>query len=212
MPAETYREDSQRVKKFRNFLMRQPRPVACRVQTEDGEHDYQIVAETNFANLAEQLDSLEPLKVTVFDEKGTPIRAWRKDDGAPAGGRPSMIELPEGIKGDPSAAMLLHFGNLIARAYEHSTEVAFDRLATLLETVMDDQRERNERLKQMEDLYFSAMHANADLKAAAMQEGQDPADFQQELLQTFLANKDAAGGKRRPRVVEQTPEDDEAAQ
>lgn len=207
-------QDPQRVKRLRNFLMRTPRPVAARLYTDDGENDYQFAGVDNFANLADQFDSLEPTRIVVYDAEGKPMRAWRSDDDKQPGEKSKgIIELPEGIKGNPEAAMLLHFGNLIARAYEHSTEVAFERLAMMLETVMEDQRERSERLKSMEELYFAAMHANADLKAAAMQEGQDPSDFQQELLQTFFAQKQAGAKARGPRVVDETPEeDDEAAQ
>jgi len=205
--TSTNEKRSDVIPQLRNFLMRNPRPVAVKVQGEDGEEtDYQIADGENFMSLAEKLDALDPKKVTVYDDNGTPLRVWRAAEMmAPTAG----LDIPSAIAGDASAAMLMHFANLIHRSYEHATDVAFDRLSNLVDRVMEDSRDRNERLKALEDMYFTAMHANVELAAsqqgeAAGEAAEDLSEdgFKAQMMQTFMQGAQRARKRKRETVVE----------
>lgn len=211
--TSTNERRSDLIPQLRNFLMRTPRPVAVKVLGENGEEtDYQIAEGENFMHLAEKLDALDPKKVTVYDDAGTPQRVWRAAEMlAPSAG----LEIPSSIAGDGNAAMLMHFANLIHRSYEHATDVAFDRLANLVDRVMEDARDRNERLKTLEDMYFTAMHANVELAANAQGESageaageMDEDSFKKQMFSTFMQGANRAR-RQRKQTVEAPPDPEE---
>lgn len=205
----THKQRIPRVQMLRNFLMRKPRPTAVRVVTSDGESvDYQLPQDENFSELADRFDSLEPEKITAYAEDGTPIRAWRAEDLRE---RNPQIEIPGALAGDANAAMLLHFGNLLARAYEHSTEVAFDRLAGLIDRILEESADRNERLQALEDLYFGAMRANAEMIASqGGADGVEEGDFQAAMMQQFLQGQ-AKSRREKQRTTKPVEADGEEA-
>lgn len=145
---------------FRNFAMRKPRPALLRVVRPDGEvTDIAIAEVPDFARLGETIDALTPIRLEAFGDEGL-LRAW-KHPGA-AKGAPTA---PEVLLNDPETARFTHIANLIHRAYEHSTDVAFDRLVDMFERQMDLNSRSMSRLEALENAYFQALQANAMLAA-----------------------------------------------
>lgn len=148
---------------FRNFAMRKPRPSLLRVVRPDGEiTDVQIAAVTDFARLGETIDALTPTRLEAFDDEESLLRAWKHPGVGKVG--PTV---PEALVSDPETARLTHFANLLHRAYEHSTDVAFDRLVDMFERQMDQNARSLSRLEALENAYFQALQANAMLAAGA---------------------------------------------
>ena len=97
--------------------------------------------------IAQSVHALSPTLIECHDEKGKIIRAVRPLDDENTGDKdkPLPLQLPANV--DPQSAQLIHFADLLAAAYRHSTDVAFERLASLFEAV----NRRSESLERMVD-------------------------------------------------------------
>ena len=155
---------------FRNFAMRKPRPALLRVVRPDGEvTDIAIAEVPDFARLGETIDALTPTRLEAFDENENLLRAWKH----PGVGKAGTV-VPEALVSDAETARLTHFANLLHRAYEHSTDVAFDRLVDMFERQMDQNARSLSRLEALENAYFQALQANAMLAAGGGDESAAP--------------------------------------
>lgn len=132
--------------KLRGFLLQIPRPTSVRV-TGDGEPET-IKCGRSFSKLADTIAALAPELVECLDAQGTVLRAARLGDAEAH--RSDAAAIPAGLAADPHALMLSHFANMIHRAYEHSTEVAFTRLVELTERMNDRAEAIEQRLERSE--------------------------------------------------------------
>jgi hypothetical protein len=132
--------------KLRGFLLQLPRPAFVRVSG-DGEPQT-LRPGRSFQKLADTIVALAPELVECLDKEHGVLRATRLD-GAEAR-RSDAAEIPDGIKHDPMALMITHFANLLHRAYEHSTEVAFQRLVDVTERMNDRSEAIEQRLERAE--------------------------------------------------------------
>lgn len=128
------------VSKIRGFLLQQPKPAIVRV-TGEGEPQ-QLKVGKSYAKLAETIDALGVDLIEAIDKDGsTVLRAMR--NGTADAQRSTAAEIPEALKQDPTALMLTHFANLLHRAYEHSTEIAFVKMVE----VCDMMNERSDNIE-----------------------------------------------------------------
>lgn len=167
------------VSKIRGFLLQLPKPAAVRV-TAEGEPQL-IKVGKSYAKLAETIDALGVELVEALDKDGaTVLRAMRL--GTVESQRSSASELPEVLKQDPQAAMFTHFANLLHRAYEHSSEIAFTKMVEVFDimNVRSDSIER--RLER----------AEADRRALLQQQVDDAIDQAEERAERAAA--EAGGG------------------
>lgn len=132
--------------KLRGFLLQMPRPSVVRV-TGDGEAQ-ELKPGRSFAKLADTIMALSVSLVECIDADGKVLRAARLDDTEAH--RSDAAQIPAGLAGDPTALMLSHFANLLHRAYEHSTEIAFTRLVELVERMGDRAEAIETRLERTE--------------------------------------------------------------
>jgi hypothetical protein len=116
--------------RIRGFLIQLPKPAKIRVSSGDGEPQ-EIKPARSYARTAESIEALGVDLIECIDKDGVVLRALRLSE--PDARRSDAAELPKGIEADPHALMLSHFANLLHRAYEHSTEIAFTRLVELAE-------------------------------------------------------------------------------
>lgn len=116
--------------RIRGFLIQLPKPVKIRVSSSDGEPQ-ELKPARSYARTAESIEALGVDLVECLDKDGVVLRALRLSDVDAR--RSDAAEVPKGIEVDPQALMLSHFANLLHRAYEHSTEIAFTRLVELAE-------------------------------------------------------------------------------
>jgi len=118
---------------IRKFLLIQPRAETIRLTSGDAVSQEICPRRVNksWAKIAETIFALSPELIELLDKDGNLIRAIRPDsEAAQTGAAPAI---PSAVSGDPETARLTHFANLLHRAYEHSTDVAFTKLVELVE-------------------------------------------------------------------------------
>jgi len=160
--------------RIRGFLLQLPRPAKIRLTAGDGEPQ-EIKAGRSAARTAESIVALGPELIECLDKDGAVLRALRLGEGEAH--RSDAADLPKGIEADPQALMLTHFANLLHRAYEHSTEIAFTRLVELAERLSQHsesiearlahtestlRRERYDRLDEAHDRAIEALEKGAE--------------------------------------------------
>jgi hypothetical protein len=178
--------------RIRGFLIALPKPTRILVRTSEGE-DQEIKPGRSWAKVAETIAALDPIKLELYDADDKLLRAQRYDDADSR--RSDAAEVPDSLRGDPHAAMLTHFANLLHRAYEHSTEVAFVRLVEItdrmnersdaIERRLERTEAQNRRLfeQQLEDAIERA-HETADVKEGG--------GFADQMLSSFLGGRGMA--------------------
>lgn len=126
--------------------MRHPRPATVRVQLLDGtSRTIAVDPKVSWVQLAAYVGDLEPQTIECLDAEGTVLRGTPFDhlddaedeDGlelAPvshhSAATAKLIDAP-----DAQSRQLMFFGQLLADAYRHTTDVAFDKMIGLFEQV-----------------------------------------------------------------------------
>lgn len=147
------------VGKIRGFLLQSPKPAAVRVSREDG-GEPQVLRPRNYAKTADTIAALLPDLVEVLDKDGNVVRAMRpegvesnpSDDGG----------IPKALEGDPLAAAFMMYGRLLAKAYEHSTEVAFSKMVELADRMNERSDSIEKRLERSEASYRQVQQDRID--------------------------------------------------
>lgn len=189
--------------RIRGFLLEIPRPSAIRVTC--GEAEPQIIKPGKSASkTASTIEALGAELVECLDKSGEVIRAHRLDTVEAR--RSDSPSLPTGLEQDPQAAMLTHFANLIHRAYEHSTEIAFGKMVELVEKIGDRAESIEARLERAEaanrrllaDQVDDAM-ARAEEVAAEGAEGKG-GSLTEQLAAAFLSGQMGQGATPQARA------------
>lgn len=162
---------------LRNFLIRDPPPHTIRVTTSEGETQEIIAGKKSRVKIAETIVAIGPELVECLDGNAKLLRAIRPDaEEAQGSGAP---EVPAVIASDPNAAMISHFANLLHRAYQHSTELAFSKLVELVERMDERSNGIEQRLERTEAAYrreqaarLEELYDRAEEAAAAAAGGQ----------------------------------------
>jgi hypothetical protein len=173
--------------RIRGFLLQLPKPHIVRV-TGDGEPQ-ELKPGKSYAKLAETIAALNPDLVECLDSSGAVLRATRL--GTEDARRSDAAEVPAVLSTDPHAAMLTHFANLLHRAYEHSTEIAFTRMVELVEKMGDRSDSIEQRLERAEarnrallqDQVDDAFERAAEQAAAA---GGESGDLGTQIVGSFI--------------------------
>jgi hypothetical protein len=118
------------VQSVRAWLMINPRPKSVRVSSE-GVAPQTIATPdgTKWVQVAETIAALEPDLVEALTAEGGTIRAMRPDE-LDADEDTEKDTIPVNVN-DPLSVQLITISRLIADAYRHSTEVAFDKLLAM---------------------------------------------------------------------------------
>lgn len=133
---------------IRGFLLQHPKPHVVRITTGDGEPQI-LKPGRSYVRCAQSIAAIGFDLLEALDEKETLLRAMRRDEEST---RSPAAPIPDGIKADPQALMLTHFANLVHRAYEHSTELAFTKMVELVEKMNDRSDAIEQRLERTEAL------------------------------------------------------------
>lgn len=143
---------------LRRFLIRQPHPTSIRI-VRDGEVE-EVTRSSKWSKTAETLHALEPDLIELLDGSGALLRAIKPNDEQDAS--ESAPEPPAVIQNDPNAALLTHFANLLHRAYEHSTTVAFAKMVELVERIDSRSDSIEARLERTETAYRRVVSQQID--------------------------------------------------
>lgn len=185
------------VGRIRGFLLQLPKPHAVRVS---GDGEPQVLKPgRSYAKLADTIAALAPDLIELLDKDGAVIRATRLD--AADAHRSDAAVVPEGLKADPSALMLTHLANLVHRAYEHSSEIAFTKLVELVDKMNDRADGIEQRLERAESRNRALLQDQVDAEFERAQEVAAAAaagdgDMGQQMLGSFLSG--AMNGKAAP--------------
>jgi hypothetical protein len=169
---------------YRNFCMRSPRPALVRVYAGEDVHDLRVDAEQNWARLGETIAALDPDKLELYSESDDLLRA----DKRKVSRGDQSVRIPDALHKDPETARLTHFADLLHRAYQHSTEIAFSRLSDFVSMQNEREQMLAKRLERLESKYFDALRENTELAAGA-QEAENP------LVDAFLHGMNGASAK-----------------
>jgi hypothetical protein len=162
------------VARIRGFLLQLPKPSLLRVTSRDGEPQ-ELKLSKSFAKTADSVVALDAELVECLDASGAVLRAMRIS--AVDARRSDAAEIPVGLQADPNALMLTHFANLLHRAYEHSTEIAFVKLVDLTERLNDRSEAIEQRLERAEAANRRLLQDQVD---DAMERVEDEANKAQE--------------------------------
>lgn len=179
------------VDKIRAWLMLQARPKSVRVSSEGATPQVIPIAEgTAWINLAQSVAALQPELVEALDAQGATIRAMRPaelDDDDEKEAEPDEA----GILAlqDPESVRLITFARLIADAYRHSTDVAFDKMIALFEA----STQRSESLERALELTQKILtKAASDQLAVQIEQaagGTGQASLFEQVVGAFLSGK-----------------------
>lgn len=190
------------VARIRSFLIRRPRAKKLRITDDSGVREMEPWGEQ--ARVAESIAALRPDLLEALDGNGNMIRAIRLEGASasePVRTSDASPEAPAGLETDPTAAMLTHFANLLHRAYEHSTSVAFARMVEIVQlqnersTSIEARLERteSERRQQAHEKHELELEHLAEVLKHAQEDGNgNPSDILGMMLQGFMQAK--AGG------------------
>jgi hypothetical protein len=180
---------------IRGWLLQRPKPSMLRLTTGDGEPQ-ELRPAKSFAKTAETIEALNPELIEALDDKGRLIRATSlrepESDTTPA-------VVPTSLSEDPETARLTHFANLIARAYEHSTDVAFQKLVDVVERIGDRSEAIEQRLERAEAAWRREVNRQIDDAFDRAEEREERAaeaaapDLGTQLAQNFLGGALGAG-------------------
>jgi hypothetical protein len=136
------------VSRIRGFLLQLPKPAKVMLHTSDGEPVELKLQGRSYAKIAETIEARGVELVECFDANGVLLRAMRV--ATVEAQRSDAAAIPAGIEHDPQALMLTHFANLLHRAYEHSTEIAFTKIVELMDRLGDRSEAIEARLERTE--------------------------------------------------------------
>jgi hypothetical protein len=192
------------VGQLRGWLLQIPKPLLIRV-TVEGERTEIKPGKQSYARLAETIVALGPELVECLGGDGDVLRAKRMTDVESQ--RSDAAALPAVLQMDPNAAMLTHFANLIHRAYEHSTEIAFVKLAEITDKMGDRADAIERRLERTEatnrkllqdqvDDAFDRAQDQADRAVAEAEASGGSGALEGQLLNSFLGGQQLKGNVR----------------
>jgi len=170
-------------KSIRTWLLQAPKPDAVRTTTADGEVQELAITKTgSWMGLAETLQALRPDLIEALDAKGVILRALRPLEHEPAqeASRSSAAARAAAplLAADPETVRFQIVANIVAEAYRHATDVAFERLVSLFEAV----NRRSESLehslesthKMLKRAWEDQVEAQADAASARVEAEADP--------------------------------------
>jgi DNA-binding protein H-NS len=146
------------VARIRGFLLQLPKPSLVRVSGDGEPQD--LKPGKSYAKCAESIAALRPELIECMSADGKLLRAMRTD--AAEAQRSDAAAVPEALAQDPQAMMLTHFANLLHRAYEHSTEIAFCKMVELVERMGDRSEQIEQRLERTEAAHRRAVEQQID--------------------------------------------------
>lgn len=180
---------------IRSWCLQQPRPSTLRVKSGKEVNDIPIVAGVPWSQYAKTVFALAPDTLQALDDKGNLLRVINPDDDdddEPAAAAPATAAAANAaIVVDPETARFQLFATLIAEAYRHSNDVAFNKLVEIA-NIMGKRGESLERsLSTLERQLHRQMLDNVEIQAEAAE--QAAANPLNELINTVASG--FAGGQ-----------------
>lgn len=135
---------------LRSWLLQQPKPAKIRLTDGEAEVKELDCRKRAMIRIADSIAAINPELIEALSESGELLRALRPNQESDPSTAPVV---PPVLSADPQTALLSHFANLIHRAYEHSTEVAFVKMIELVERLDQRSDAIERRLERTESAY-----------------------------------------------------------
>ena len=193
---------------IRRYLMIRPRAEVIKLTVSGQVQEMKVARGQSLAKIGESIAAVSPEVIELFDGQGKLIRAMRPEtDGE------STIEQPKPpavLQSDPETARFTHMAGLLAKAYEHTTNVAFDKMVQLVERfearceAIESRLERTEGLYRREreaQLSLLQSQAMAALRDAEDGDGDDDEEISEEsmlrqMMAAFMQGRAKAKGEK----------------
>ena len=153
-------------KRIRTWLLANPRPAKVKVLSgTDGESRIvEISPGVPWTTLAESVHALDPELIEALDGEGNTLRSVKPEE-EPEPPPPEQISIPQGVDG--GTQQLLVFAQLLAGAYRHSTDVAFERMVSMFEACNRRSETLENSLDSMVKLLRRAVQDSVDAQLSA---------------------------------------------
>lgn len=186
---------------LRAWLLKRPRPEVLRLTCEDGEQrDLSRTEGASWQEVAQSIAALDPVLIEAINAAGKSLRAIRADE-LERGGRQrdnERVPPPPAIHSDPETARLCYMADLLHRAYQHSTDVAFEKVANAYDQAfqrlvditerMDARSEAIEkRLERAESAYRRELQDRLDEKLEAVEQAAQANGGGDGIVQNFVS-------------------------
>jgi len=186
---------------LRSWLMKHPRPASLRLSTNGESRILAVPAKVVWAELASSVAALAPELIEALDNSGTILRLVQPSAAIDDSEFEPEPARTAPISRDPAVANMHAIAEIIAGAYRHSTEIAFNRMVDLFEAV----NRRSESLERSLDLTHNMLRKAYEAQAeavleAATNDAAAPAggDPMAQMMQSFIGG--AMANKPRPPV------------
>jgi hypothetical protein len=177
-------------REIRGWLLCQPRPASLRITNDDqASHTLEIKPGQSWAQTADSVHALKPELIEALDATGKLIRAVRPGE-VDAEGEDSPEEGIPVLANDPESVRLMMFARLLADAYKHSTDVAFERLADLFEAVTSRAATLERTLDGMNRMMMRQAQEVADGG------GEEGDSFEAMMMKAFMQGKAKASAEK----------------
>lgn len=185
---------------IRKFLLIQPRAEVIRLSSGDDSVPTEMrpTRSKSWSKLAESIHAIRPELIELLDKDGNVIRALRPNEELT---RSDAAAVPAALTTDPETARLTHFANLLHRAYEHSTEIAFAKLIELVERIDARSDAIESRLERTESAHRRLLQDQIDdaWERAAEAATGDDSEAKQAILSSLMQGAMAgSNGARAP--------------
>ena len=181
---------------IRKFLLKQPRAELIRLTVRGEVQEIKPTRGQSLAKIGESIFAVSPEVIELFDGNGRLLRAIRPENETET--NTDQPKPPEILKADPETARLTHFASLLAKAYEHTTNVAFAKLVELVERIdartdaVESRLERTEALYRRELINQAEMardEAERIVDEAQGVEGEDREDLLRQMMSAFMQGR-----------------------
>jgi hypothetical protein len=196
---------------YRRYLLKAPKPSLVRLTVRGVVQEIKIGRGAVMSRIADTIEAVAPDVLECFDEGGTLLRAMRPDADTELGS--AQPKPPTAINADPETLRLNHFASLLAKAYEHSTQVAFSKLVELAERMEARMESVETRLERTETAYRRTLHqqlldARDEALDAAERAGEDSEggeDMAKQMFGAFLQGKMQGAARKKAAATSPPP-------
>lgn len=151
---------------IRTWIMRRPRPHMLRLHLADDVVQEMLRGEgQSWQDMADSIAALEPSVLEALGQDGKLLRAIKPNEDDGNGNRirdNRSVPLPPALHSDPETARICFTADLLHRAYQHSTDVAFAKLVELFERSDARSAGIEARLERTERAYLRTLQDQVD--------------------------------------------------
>ncbi len=185
----------------RNLL--RARPSSIRIHADGKETMMEVPSPTNWTDVADTVQALEPELVEMLDKSGRLLRAVKPDgetEEEVADVKAKSDKAQRAVAFDAETERFKIYAQHLADAHKF-VQIAFDTLANIVNSVTSSNASKDKFIESLQRAYGRALQDNADL-IAETPEGGDPMDV---MMQMMMAGAMQGAQERRTNGAAHAP-------